>query len=75
MNSVKKVMGLLCILVGVIAEYYLVSAITNGTLVKNPEENKIFAMTVIPVSIPVVLGGLLLFGFYALKGEYDTQEG
>ena len=75
MNSIKKITGLLCIVVALIAEYFLVTAITGGTLVKNPEENKIFAMTVIPVSIPVVLGGLLLFGFYALKGEYDTQEG
>jgi hypothetical protein len=74
MNAVKKLVGLLCIVVGIVAEYFLITAITSGSLVKNAEENKIFAMTVIPVSIPVLFGGLLLFGYFALKGEYDTIE-
>ena len=74
MNALKKIIGLACIIVGLVAEYFLITAIMNGSLVKNPEENKIFALTVIPVSIPVLLGGLLLFGYYALKGEYDAVE-
>jgi ABC-type transport system involved in cytochrome c biogenesis permease component len=74
MDNIKKIIGLLCIAVGVLAEYYLITAITSGSLVKNPEENKIFALTVIPVSIPVLLGGLVLFGYYALKGEYSEAN-
>jgi hypothetical protein len=74
MNALKKVIGLACIVVGLVAEYFLINAIIKGDLIKNPEENTIFALTVIPVSIPVLLGGLLLFGYYALKGEYDTKE-
>ncbi len=74
MNNIKKIIGLLCIILGLLAEYYLITAITSGSLVKNPEENMIFALTVIPVSIPVILGGLVLFGYYAFKGEYDTVE-
>lgn len=73
MNNIKKLIGLLCIVLGLFAEYYLITAITSGSLVKNPEENLIFALTVIPVSIPVILGGLVLFGYYAFKGEYDTR--
>ena len=74
MNNIKKLIGLLCIVLGLFAEYYLITAITSGSLVKNPEENLIFALTVIPVSIPVILGGLVLFGYYAFKGEYDTTD-
>ena len=74
MNNIKKIIGLICIALGLFAEYYLITAITSGSLVKNPEENLIFALTVIPVSIPVILGGLVLFGYYAFKGEYDTVE-
>ncbi len=74
MNNIKKLIGLLCIALGLFAEYYLITAITSGSLVKNPEENMIFALTVIPVSIPVILGGLVLFGYYAFKGEYDTVD-
>ena len=74
MNNIKKIIGLICIALGLFAEYYLITAITSGSLVKNPEENMIFALTVIPVSIPVILGGLVLFGYYAFKGEYDTAD-
>ena len=69
MNAIKKIVGLLCILLGFAAEYYLITQ--NGVLVKNPDENRIFVWTVIPVSLVVVLGFLTLFGFYAIKGEYD----
>ena len=61
MNNIKKIIGLICIALGLFAEYYLITAITSGSLVKNPEENMIFTLTVIPVSIPVILGGLVLF--------------
>ena len=74
MNNVKKLIGLLSIVIGIVAEYLLISAIANGTLIKNAEENKIFAMTVIPVSLPIIVGGLTLFGFYALKGEYNDVK-
>ena len=74
MNNIKKIIGLICIALGLFAEYYLITAITSGSLVKNPEENMIFTLTVIPVSIPVILGGLVLFGYYAFKGEYDTAD-
>ena len=74
MNNIKKIVGLLCVIIGILAEYLLITAITSGSLVKNEEENKIFALTVIPVSIPVVLGGLVLFGYYALRGEYNQPK-
>jgi hypothetical protein len=74
MNGIKKLVGVLCIALGLVAEYLLITTINTGSLFKTAEENKIFAWTVIPVSIPIILGGLLVFGYYALRGEYDTAE-
>lgn len=74
MNILKKITGILCVLIGIGAEYLLVTAVINGTLVKNPDENFIFALTIIPVSVPIVLG-LILFGYYGATGEYDRIEG
>jgi magnesium-transporting ATPase (P-type) len=74
MNGIKKLVGILCIALGLVAEYYLITTINSGSLFKTAEENTIFAWTVIPVSIPIILGGLLTFGYYALKGEYDAME-
>jgi hypothetical protein len=74
MNGIKKLVGILCIALGLVAEYYLITTINSGSLFKTAEENTIFAWTVIPVSIPIILGGLLTFGYYAFKGEYDATE-
>jgi hypothetical protein len=74
MNGLKKIVGVLCIALGLVAEYFLITTINSGSLFKTAEENTIFAWTVIPVSIPIILGGLLMFGYYAFQGEYDTAE-
>ena len=73
MKNLQKVLGLLFILVAILAEYFLIAAVFNGALVKDPASNIIFGATVIPVSIPIMIG-LGLFGYYAWKGEYATDN-
>jgi hypothetical protein len=70
MDIVKKILGILSIVIGIGAEYLLITTILSGKLFKTVEENQIFAWTVIPVSIPIIFFGLVLFGYYAVKGEY-----
>ena len=57
MNGLKKLVGVLCIALGLIAEYYLITTINSGSLFKTDEENKIFALTVI---MCVVSGGFAI---------------
>ncbi len=80
MEGLKKVVGILAILIGIAAEYWLITALFIDPLSgKNPfgktaDAVSIAKWTLIPVSIPVILGGLLVFGFYALKGEYERSH-
>ena len=69
MLLVHKILGLSFVVMAFFAEYFLIVYILSGTLVKDPASNQIFAATVIPVSIPIMVG-LALFGWYAFKGEY-----
>jgi hypothetical protein len=60
------------------AEYWLVTnllapAATNP-FGKTVEAISIAQYTLIPVSIPVILGGLICFGYYALQGEYQGSH-
>jgi len=71
-NIIQKILGLAFIGIAIVAEVFLISYILEGKLVKDVAANQIFAATVIPVSIPIMLG-LALFGWYAFKGEYANK--
>lgn len=80
MEGLKKLVGIIAMLIGIAAEYWLVTALFIDPLSgKNPfgktvDAVSIAKLTLIPVSIPVILGGLLIFGYYALKGEYEGSH-
>ena len=71
MNSLKKIVGILCILLAPLIIYMLVSgAITNvGNGIKDINK-PIPWLIIITIFTPIAIG-LMLFGFYAFKGEYN----
>jgi len=74
MNAVKKILGIVWILVGAGAGYYL---LINQALPKfgtGKSEDLIPAIIYTFILCPLIVGSLATFGFYALKGEYDLEE-
>ena len=71
MNSLKKIVGILCILLAPLIIYMLVNgAITNvGNGIKDINK-PIPWVIIITIFTPIAIG-LMLFGFYAFKGEYN----
>ena len=37
-------------------------------------EDRVFGWVVLSVLVPIVVGGLILFGKYALDGEYNSND-
>lgn len=72
MNALKRFFGLLWIALGLYVGYDRivdsVAKISSENL-----ENRIFGWVVLLVLTPLITGGLCLFGYYALKGEYDER--
>lgn len=70
MNTIKKIAGILWMLTGPIAIYYLVktgiSEIAKRPVIDTKVQWSVFIIIFIPIAI-----GLMIFGYYALKGEYD----
>lgn len=75
MNGIKKAVGGLIMLLGLFSAYFIcfdkpVEALKKLTSVKSDEV--IFGSILLFVLMPIIVGSMVLFGYYALKGEYDT---
>lgn len=70
MNYIKRYSGILWMLLGPVAIYYLLqtalSEIDRKPLLDTKIQWGVFVVVFIPIAI-----GMVIFGYYALKGEYD----
>ena len=70
MNQLKKWSGILWILLGPVAIYYLIKTALHQTAANLALDTKIQWGVFVVIFIPIAIG-LMIFGYYALKGEYD----
>lgn len=75
MNAVKRLIGIVWIILALAAIWFLFTRATAelSAATVTPDK-KIFWYTILPVYTPLMLG-MALFGYYALKGEYDRIGG
>ena len=70
MNQVKRILGVIWILLAPLAVYYLIKTAILEIERKPVMDTKIQWAVFIIVFLPIAFG-LAIFGYYALKGEYD----
>jgi predicted Na+-dependent transporter len=70
MNTIKRFLGIIWILLGPVAIYYLVKTAASEIAKKPVIDTKIQWGVFIIVFLPIAIG-MVIFGYYALKGEYD----
>ncbi len=69
MDSIKKAAGIIWILLGPLSIYYLVKT-AAGEIAKKPViDTRIQWIVFVVIFIPIAIG-IMIFGYYALKGEY-----
>lgn len=73
MNAIKKYLGIVWIALGLYVGYDRIldsiEKISSGKL-----EDQVFGYVVLLVLVPIITGGLVLFGRYALQGEFDSDK-
>ena len=73
MDRLKRILGILWILIGIASIVVLVySAVTNINNTKGDIGKPIPWIIIISVFTPIAIG-LIIFGWYAMKGEYDGE--
>jgi hypothetical protein len=70
MNTIKRIAGILWIVLGPLAIYYLVKTAMEEINKKPAVDTKIQWGVFVIVFIPIAIG-IMIFGYYAIKGEYD----
>ncbi len=74
MNSIKKYAGIIWMILGPLAIYWLLQTALHEIALKPHLETKIQWGVFVIVFLPIAIG-MMIFGWYALKGEYDQLPG
>lgn len=74
MNGIKKILGIVWILLALATAYFGVAVLGLPNFATGKTEDLVFGIIIMIVLTPIITGGLLIFGKYALSGEYDTKD-
>ena len=70
MNTIKRFAGILWIILGPLAIFYLIKTAAEEIAKKPVIDTKIQWIVFVVIFIPIAIG-LMIFGWYAIKGHYD----
>lgn len=73
MNIIKRILGVVWILLGVYAGYYLLVNQAVPKFMSDKAEDLVPAIIYTFILAPVITGGLAVFGYYSLTGEYEQN--
>jgi len=71
MNAVRKFMGIVWMALGVYAGYFMLTVLGLPKLNSGKQDDLVFGIIIVFILLPLIVGGLLRFGSYALMGEFD----
>jgi hypothetical protein len=74
MNQIKRVAGILWLLLSLGAAYYCIGVLGLPKFGTGKQEDLVFGIIILFVLTPIIVGGLFTFGLYAVQGEYDSDR-
>jgi uncharacterized membrane protein len=74
MNRFKRLLGILWIIIGLVIAYYGITVLGLPKLTSSKQDDLVFGIIICFILLPIVVGGLLVFGKYSLQGEYDLAN-
>ena len=73
MNQIKKLMGLVWMIIAPVIIFLLISGAVNNIGHGSKDINKPIPWIIIITIFTPIAAGLMIFGYYAIKGEYDKK--
>ena len=73
MNQLKKLMGFVWMIIAPVIIFFLISGAVNNIGNGSKDINKPIPWIIIITIFTPIAAGLMIFGYYAIKGEYDKK--
>ncbi|MBN9312327.1 MAG: hypothetical protein BGO40_14005 [Chryseobacterium sp. 39-10] len=74
MDSIKKILGFVWIVLAAAMLYYGLTTMGIPKLTSGKQEDLVFGIIIVFILLPICVGGMAVFGWYALKGEYSQDK-
>ncbi len=74
MNVLRKIFGLVWLALGAAVAYYGLTVLGWPKLISGKQDDLVFGIIIVFILLPIVVGGLATFGWYALQGEYELID-
>ena len=72
-GAVKRIMGFVWIIIAPVIIFFLISGAINNIGNGSKDINKPIPWIIIITIFTPIASGLMIFGYYAIKGEYDKN--
>jgi hypothetical protein len=74
MNFIKRILGIVWMLLGFAAGYYLLVSQAFPKFATGSTEDLVPAIIYCFILAPIIVGGMFVFGLYAMQGEYNQED-
>ena len=74
MNTIKKISGIVWMMMGLAVGYFNIIIMGVPKFQTGKQDDLVFGIVNMFVLTPIIVGGLIIFGYYALMGEYSEQD-
>lgn len=74
MNALKKYLGIVWIALALVIAYFGFTILGYPKLTSGNQEDLVFGIIIVFILLPIIVGGLLIFGKYAWEHAYDLDE-
>lgn len=74
MNGLKKILGVLWIAIALVVGYFGITVMGIPKITSGKQEDLVFGIIILCVLMPIISGGMAIFGYYALIGKYSDDK-
>ena len=74
MDAIKKYAGIIWVLLGIVVGYFNIAIMGIPKMQSGKQEDLVFGIINLFVLTPIIVGGLLMFGYYCLKDYYADSN-
>lgn len=74
MNQIKRALGIVWIALAFAAAYFCIFTFGLPKFISDKQEDLVFGIIILFILTPLIVAGLITFGYYALMGDYDENN-